>query len=89
MTAVEPGRFRTDWPGDSSRVFVYGREVKDFRVVDYEAIAMLNVSATQALHRRMARQAAAAAAETAALRDEVAQLRALLSTALEAARARQ
>jgi len=34
-------------------VFVYGREVNDFRMVDYEAIAMLNVSATQELHRRL------------------------------------
>ncbi|MEM6344372.1 MAG: tail fiber domain-containing protein, partial [Bacteroidota bacterium] len=28
-------------------VFVFGREVKDFHTVDYEAISMLNVSATQ------------------------------------------
>ncbi len=35
------------------RIFVYGREVDDFHNVDYEAISMLNVSATQALHRRI------------------------------------
>ena len=29
--------------------FFYGKKVDDFRVVDYEAISMLNVSATQAL----------------------------------------
>ncbi|HRI12540.1 MAG TPA: hypothetical protein PLX89_05990 [Verrucomicrobiota bacterium] len=34
-------------------VFIYGREVSDFRVVDYEAIAMLNVSATQEIYRRL------------------------------------
>ena len=34
-------------------VFVYGREVKDFHTVDYEAIAMLNVSATQEQQRRI------------------------------------
>lgn len=34
-------------------VFVYGKEVHDFHSVDYEAIAMLNVSATQALLRRI------------------------------------
>ena len=33
------------------KVFVYGREVKDFRTVDYEAVAMLNVSATQELKK--------------------------------------
>ncbi|MEM7572754.1 MAG: tail fiber domain-containing protein [Bacteroidota bacterium] len=34
-------------------VFVYGREVHDFHTVDYEAIAMLNVSATQEQQRRI------------------------------------
>ena len=32
---------------------MYGREVDDFRTVDYQAISMLNVSATQALLRRI------------------------------------
>ncbi len=36
---------------DEGRVFVYGTQVTDFRTVDYEAIAMLNVSATQQLFR--------------------------------------
>ncbi|MBP6732686.1 MAG: tail fiber domain-containing protein, partial [Chitinophagales bacterium] len=34
---------------DEGKVFVFGREVNDFRTVDYEAISMLNVSATQEL----------------------------------------
>ncbi|MEL7249602.1 MAG: tail fiber domain-containing protein [Bacteroidota bacterium] len=34
-------------------VFVYGRQVDDFHTVDYDAIAMLNVSATQALVQRV------------------------------------
>ncbi|MGY8951923.1 MAG: tail fiber domain-containing protein, partial [Flavobacteriales bacterium] len=33
------------------KVFVYGKEVNDFHVVDYDAVAMLNVSATQELHK--------------------------------------
>ena len=37
----------------SGKVFVYGREVDDFRTVDYEAISMLNVSATQELLKRI------------------------------------
>jgi hypothetical protein len=37
----------------ADQVFVYGREVKDFRSVDYQAIAMLNVSATQELAKRL------------------------------------
>ncbi|MCB0852026.1 MAG: tail fiber domain-containing protein, partial [Bacteroidetes bacterium] len=35
------------------RIFVYGREVHDFHTVDYEAISMLNVSATQEQQRRI------------------------------------
>jgi hypothetical protein len=41
---------------DSGRVFVYGREVNDFRAVDYEALSTLNISATQELVKIMARQ---------------------------------
>ena len=37
----------------SGKVFVYGREVDDFRTIDYQAISMLNVSATQALLKRI------------------------------------
>ena len=35
----------------TGQVFVYGREVNDFRIVDYQAISMLNVSATQEQQR--------------------------------------
>ena len=50
---VETGedRFRVTEALPDGEVFVYGRLVDDFRVVDYEAIAMLNVSATQELAR--------------------------------------
>lgn len=41
----------TDLP--LSTVFVYGRQVHDFHTVDYDAISMLNVSATQELAKRM------------------------------------
>ncbi len=37
-------------------VFVYGREVEDFHNVDYDAISMLNVSATQELHKLIQKQ---------------------------------
>ena len=39
-------------------LFVFGRQVSDLRTVDYEAIAMLNVSATQELHKTIETQAA-------------------------------
>lgn len=34
-------------------IFVYGREVSDFRSVDYEALSALNISATQALLKQI------------------------------------
>ena len=34
-------------------VFVYGKQVNDFHTVDYEAISMLNVSATQQLAKKV------------------------------------
>ena len=48
-----PSGFRTEFETVNDDVFVFGREVDDFRVVDYEAIAMLNVSATQELARQV------------------------------------
>ena len=41
-------QFATDYSGDA---FIYGKKVDDFRIVDYDAISMLNVSATQELYR--------------------------------------
>ena len=39
-----------DWPvADTQEAFVYGKQVNDFCVVDYDRIFTLNVSATQAL----------------------------------------
>ncbi len=48
IEAVNPESFQVslDYEGD---VFVYGREVNDFHVVDYDALAMLHISATQEL----------------------------------------
>lgn len=34
-------------------VFVYGKLVHDFRTVDYDALSMLNISATQELYRKI------------------------------------
>jgi hypothetical protein len=65
------GAFRTAFKTESDKVFVHGREVKDFRSVDYEAISMLNVSATQEL----ARQVKAQESELTDLRAELSKLR--------------
>ena len=45
--------FEIKHDGKVNKAFVYGRQVDDFRVVDYEAVSMLNVSATQELAKRM------------------------------------
>ena len=53
------GAFRTDFKPATDKVFVYGREVNDFRNVDYEALTTLNISATQELARKLDAQQAA------------------------------
>ena len=65
---IRDGAFRPDGKVKDEQVFVYGREVSDFRTVDYDALAMLNVSATQEL----ARQLETVQDENAALRRELA-----------------
>ena len=66
---IRDGAFRPDGQVDDELVFVYGREVKDLRTVDYDAISMLNVSATQELARKLE----TVQAENAALRRELAE----------------
>jgi hypothetical protein len=68
---VAEGKFRSDFKPEGDKIFVYGREVNDFRTVDYDAISMLNVSATQEVARRLEVQEAQLAAKDA----ELAQLR--------------
>ncbi len=58
---VREGAFRTAYQPAAEKIFVFGREVQDFRRVDYEAIAMLNVSATQELAKQLAAREAAIA----------------------------
>jgi len=41
------------WDKPADNVFVYGREVSDFRVVDYDRVYTLNVSATQELSKKL------------------------------------
>ena len=38
---------------DGSEIFVHGRQVDDLRTVDYDALSMLNISATQELARKV------------------------------------
>jgi hypothetical protein len=85
---VADGKFRTAFAAAGDRVFVYGREVNDFRSVDYDAIAMLNVSATQELARRLEKleqreaklsQLEQQAARVASLEHDVAELKRMVA----------
>ena len=69
---VGAGQFRTDFKPKDGEIFVYGREVKDFLTVDYDAIAMLNVSATQQVKRDQDAAVKTLTAENAELRAQVA-----------------
>lgn len=62
-----PDKFRTDFQQEGDKVFVFGREVNDFCTVDYDAIAMLNVSATQQLKKEKDAEVKALRAESARL----------------------
>lgn len=48
---VATGKFKVAIP--DGQVFVYGKEVKDFHTVDYEALTTLNISGTQELLKRI------------------------------------
>jgi hypothetical protein len=65
---VTSEKFRVDLEPEGEKVFVYGREVDDFLTVDYDAISMLNVSATQQLKKEMDQELNALRAENAELR---------------------
>ncbi len=56
----------------AEKVFVYGKRVNDFLTVDYDAISMLNVSATQQLKKEKDAQVAALEAENAKLSEKLA-----------------
>jgi hypothetical protein len=75
VLAAEADRFRTALRIKGDRVFVFGREVNDFRTVEYDALSMLNVSATQELANRL-RQSEARVVE---LEREMAELRKLVT----------
>ena len=53
---VKASAFRLDFSPEVEEVFVYGREVDDFHIVDYDAVSMLNVSATQEIYRKVQAQ---------------------------------
>ena len=63
---------------------MYGREVPDFHDVDYDAIAMLNVSATQQIKREKDEEIQSLQAENTRLRQELAALQQSVESRLTA-----
>ena len=78
---LRPGGFRTAFNPADGKVYVYGREVNDFLYVDYDAIAMLNVSATQQIKKDSDAAILALQAKNAALEARLSALEKLLSAA--------
>lgn len=66
IEVVDEHTFKINTDEKPEGAFVYGKWVNDARAVDYEAIAMLNVSATQELHK----QIKALQAENSTLREQ-------------------
>ena len=66
MAVSGPRSFAVALPQPETKLFVFGPEVKDLRTVDYEALSMLNVSATQELAKQVEALKAANAQLTAA-----------------------
>jgi hypothetical protein len=66
---VTDDKFRVDFKDEGDTVFVFGREVSDFITVDYDAISMLNVSATQQLKKDMDQEIKSLRVENAELRE--------------------
>jgi hypothetical protein len=72
VAEVRGDAFRPAGKPKDGRVFVYGREVPDFHSVDYDAIAMLNVSATQQIKREKDAEIQSLRTENSALRAKLA-----------------
>jgi predicted DNA-binding antitoxin AbrB/MazE fold protein len=56
VTAIDKKGFKVKEEVTDGDIFVYGRRVSDLRVVEYEALSMLHVSATQELSRLVVQQ---------------------------------
>ncbi len=57
VSAVDGNSFTvSNWTEKSEKIFVYGKEVNDFRIVDYDRLFTLNLSATQELVKMLDEQ---------------------------------
>lgn len=73
---AEEFRFHTEFDTTNDSVFVFGREVDDFRTIDYDALGALTISAMQQLKKEKD-------AEISSLRRRCDELEPLVNTLLE------
>lgn len=76
IEVIDKNTFKIKSETNLDKIFVYGKWVNDFRAVDYDAISMLNVSATQELIRKIE----ILEKENAALKNSNGQLKAEIET---------
>jgi Chaperone of endosialidase len=74
-TSFKPvGKGKDGKEKELKEAFVYGREVNDFRTVDYDALGMLNISATQQVKRDSDTAEEALRKENETLRNKIAEM---------------
>ncbi len=56
FTVKQKNKYVRRQPNSEVYIFVFGTEVDDFRVVDYDGISMLNLSATQEIYKLLKEQ---------------------------------
>ncbi len=69
-----------DWAEGGGRVFVYGREVEDFRVLDYDYVFSTGIAAIQEVNRKLDRSNQDLKTEVQVLRTEKEALKGQLSS---------
>ena len=86
---VKKDKFRTSFKSTDKdkEVYVYGREVKDFRTLDYDAISILNVSATQQIKKDSDTAEEALRKENEALRAKVTEMEKKIASTVQASTA--
>ncbi len=72
-----------DWPTAPKRVFVYGREVSDFRVLDYDLVFSTGIAAIQEVNRKLDASNKQLQSEVATIRGENARLNEQLASVMQ------
>ncbi len=83
LNVIDNYTFEVESDKNLTNVFVYGKYVDDFLTVDYDALSMLNISATQELYKRLVEletENKALKTTTAKLEDRMERIEAMLTS---------